>query len=165
MPGEINMNKKESSRFENIVKEVFKPLTKEFDLRILKPKYCALTLSIKMKNNFAGITIMIEYRDSALFLMFHKLENNKIPDMPVFVYQNSNLKTIHIEDVLTAKGVSEDEINLLTNRKIGLNELEKTLVNYASAVKKYATDILAGNFTDFDKAALIVKERARKFSK
>jgi hypothetical protein len=102
-------------------------------------------------------------RDGGIFIMLCRMVNGKLPPYPIFVRRETVLNWFDLEDIVALKEPSiELEQDFADSDNPTAKELAENLKVYAGALKKYAKDILSGDFSSFAKLEKIVKKRADK---
>lgn len=155
------------TEFENFFvdkcKEVFLFLEKEFDCNLESQIKNTCGLTICYKNSTTAIQISLEERDGGIFVELVRLVNNKISERPIQINKRTKLYRFDLEDLLDVKNASlkiehpplEDLVFNSGREKV----VEKVLIQYAEGVRRYAKDVLNGDFAIFSQLERVIKDR------
>lgn len=152
-------------------KSFFKLCEKEFSF--LKEEYNFLIVDKRefdwgyrffLKNNSTGIIITFEHRDFYVFLKICKLENGSFLKDIGEIRPDSKLNNFDYENLLLIRSPESIYPEYTDDTIFNDNLIKKVIKHHANNLKKFAHDILQGDFTIFSELEKIVKERARKFA-
>lgn len=119
---------------------------------------CYLTLS----NKTTAVRVSYEVRDGGVNALLYRLVDGAIPSYPIFIKPDIIINCFYLEDVVALKSSSGHFEPILSG---GANPnsqaLETDLMQYATALRDYAKDILQGDFSCFPELEIVVKQRAQ----
>jgi hypothetical protein len=144
--------------FKKFCRELFQFLEKEY--------YCSVTIQedylgvfITYQNKSTAVRVSYENREGGVFVLFSKLIGGKVSQYPVFLKPETRIYSFYLDDIVSSQSSAE------ANKQKAHNENESTelfnkLYYYSIMTKKYANNILLGDFKIFLKLEVIVKKRA-----
>ena len=152
--------------FDEIVKEQFGFLVNDYNFQLKKCKKVAGGYDILYVTDRCGVHINYEFREACLFISLHKLQDVKFVDNPRLITEQSVLTGFSLDDILTIRAPdaivkpayaygTESEFY---NKEHGLSLY---VSKFALNLKRYASDILSGNFKIFESLEPFVKKRAK----
>lgn len=108
--------------------------------------------------NYIAVNIRYEPRDSYIHTLICRLKNKKIINDPVIIKKDSVLNNFSLDDIVNIKkNENENERYIVDpNDEISVSKVIELIVN---DLKKYAQDVLNGDFTIFTELDKIVKSR------
>lgn len=160
-------------KFRNFVIKNFKFLVKRFNFQIVKEAKEPYIFSYRItyKNKTTAIVISYDVRDEGISVLIYRLIANKIPKYEIFIRSDTVINSYYLDDIIAIKSPNPDK-EFHTTRNIKVfppiyddKTIKKIVNEYAKALKKYASDVLNGEFQVFSKLEKIVKKRAAKFAK
>jgi len=94
----------------------------------------------------AGLEILFDSHDHAVFINIYRLENGDFPTYPDLKSYDSRKNGFDF--LLTLKNTHSDKMfsPFIDN---SCNSVEQVLSNYAKCISIYSADVLKGNFEDF----------------
>ena len=128
---------------------------KSFGSLILKYNLKALILDseeVIFKNKTTGLRVVYEKKESAIFVQIGRLVACEFPKYKSVHEYDNDLKNRFDINFLIKLRSSKSVASSLFN-----SSMRKTLDNYASAIDKYASDVLEGDFSVFPKLTKLVK--------
>jgi len=155
--------------FNIIAQEQFKFLESEYGFRLLKCEKEDWGYELIYLNNKTGVKITYEYREAYIFIMLYQLEDGKIVENPKSIDGNATLYGYAMEDLINLRNPDAlikpaYEYGEQSEYYDKENGLSLYVSAFASNLKKYAKDVLDGNFTIFPELEKIVKDRVKKYS-
>jgi len=111
---------------------------------------------IKMQNNTTGIALHFERRDYTLFVYLYRLIDGKMVEDKIPVSAELPLNSIELQYIIQLREDSNDNTNIKSQTSKSLDEL---MQDVAANLKKYADDVLKGNFEAFSEVDSIAKKR------
>lgn len=158
-----NRGEKKALFFYKMCKEEFKFLETEFNCKVVNINQTKSRELLIYMNETTAVQISLELRDGGIFVEIMKLDEGKIPPKAIFVNSNTKLNRFDFEDLLAIRNPS------LSIERPDLDKLifepgwEKTMTRvvrqFASELRKYAFDVLRGDFHIFAHMEKIVKAR------
>lgn len=154
-----------SEDFEEIVKSEFSFLVEEFGFCLADIKKTAMGYDALFTNDTTAVRISYEFREAYLFVTIYRLIHGKFVDNPRPIHHNSVLTGFALDDVLTlrnpaaamkpayAYGVTSEYYHPERGLKLFVGK-------FADNLKRFAADMLRGDFRLFKELDLIVKRRA-----
>lgn len=116
---------------------------------------------IWQKNATTGIRCGYEARDGLITLLLYRLINDEFPPHEKETDDETTINSFYFEDIIVHKlGKVPDEF--WEQFDIFKNPVKNILERLAVVTRKYAADILKGDFSSFPELERIVKERVRK---
>jgi hypothetical protein len=157
----ISYNKKERDYFELLCRSIFKFLEKDFTFKLELVERDRYGTRLIYKNLTTAVKIDFTPYEGYIFIKLIRLVNNNIPP-----YKEINPRDVihdfHLTDIVSFRNPSLKltwpTVDKWENRDI----LKKELRYRAKLIKKYASDILRGDFTIFPELEKIVKKRAKE---
>lgn len=143
----------EDDKFIDICLDNFKFLIRDYQFKNLKPKIDSQGINVIYKSKLSGVTIRLEPRENLVFVMLHRLKNNRIPPYPVFIKKETTLDTFYLDnliDIRNASGRNVEIINRSRKNRNGDINLTETLKAYANVLKDVAKDVLNGDHAVFE---------------
>lgn len=144
--------------FKKVCTELFQFLEKEY--------YCNVTIQedylgvfVTYQNKTTAVRVSYENREDGVFVLFSKLIDGKIPQYPVFLKTETRIHSFYLDDIVSYQSPVEGN-NQKLHKENKKNELFNKLYYYSILTKKYANNILLGDFNIFPKLEVIVKKRA-----
>jgi len=150
--------------FFKICEKEFSFLRDEYNFEIVDKKELDWCYQIFLKNKLTGIIINFEFRDFYVYLKLCKLRNGKFVKDVGEIKPDSKLYNFDYENLLLIR--SPESIFPEYKDETILNEelIKKVIKHHSQNLKKYASDVLKGDFTIFSELEQIVKERAKNFA-
>lgn len=154
--------------FDIIAQEQFKFLKSEYRFRLSKREKEDWGFELIYLNDTTGVKITYEYREAYIFIMLYKLVDGDLRENPRSIEENTILFGFGLDDIISLR----DPQALIKpsyeyGEKYKYYDKDKGLFLYTSAfadnLKKYAKDVLDGDFTIFSDLDTIVKERVKKY--
>lgn len=156
----------------NILKNTFinafNFLWDEFQFVVISDKKEDWGYTMEAKNAVAGVRITYEYREAYANIMIYKLINGQIVENTTkAILSNEKINGFSVDRVIAM--LNPDDLQKPYYPKQAEVNEECDLYNYlsevASKTRKYAKDILAGDFSIFDKLDSKVKEEYHNYYK
>lgn len=150
--------------FEAFCQESFMFLEDEYSFKILTVEHDTSSTFITYQNSTTAIRISFEPREGGVFILLSRLINGNIPAYPILIDQETSLNSFYLDDLLNLKAPTlkmEYQIEDLFDSL----KLENIIMQMAKALKKYAVEILKGNFQLFVELESLVKKRAEDLGK
>lgn len=155
------MNKVTKNTFIKLCKEIFKFLEEDFDFEIKSIEQDIYGSYITYKNTTTAIRISFEPREGGMFILLSRLIEDKTPPYPVSIISLTDIYSFYLDDLLSIRAPSQKIVQEI-EKLLFYDELENVMRQYAEVLKKYAGDILKGDFQVFGQLAEIVKKRSQK---
>ena len=157
----------EAPNFDTIIKEQFKFLEFNYDFHLSECIQETWGYRIIYLSDKVGIKITYEYREAYIFIMIYKLIAGELIENPRSIKEDTPLYGYELDDILSLRkppalikpAYKYGKDSRYYDEKNGLTEY---VTAFADNLKKYAADILSGNFEVFKELDKIVKERASK---
>jgi len=147
--------------FERTCKKEFRFLSAEYGLKTTSIKKDVYGCYATYRNDVVAVEISFEIKDGGIFIMLCRMVNGELPEDEIFVRSETVLNRFDLEDVVNLNDPSVDlEPDFADPYNPTAKELVENLKVYAEALKKYAKDILSGDFSIFAELEKIVKGRA-----
>lgn len=144
--------------FRNKCRELFRFLEKEYACSVVAVENdCGVFITYL--NKTTGVRISLEPREGGIFVLLAQLINGKLPPYPIFIKPETKLQSFYLDDIISLKSSLQSHEQTAQNKNSN-NELTNKLYYYSTMLKKYASDILLGDFTIFPQLERIVKKRA-----
>lgn len=157
----ISYKKNEKDKFEVLCKKIFKFLEKKFGCKLNSVERNSYGTYLSYKNATTGVEISFTPGDGDILIYLIKLVDGIIPSYPVTITLKDSIYYFELNDIIFIKESalqiqypSTDE--LMNNYGV----LKGFLTQQAEYLKKYALDILKGDFSLFPELEKIVKKRA-----
>ena len=147
--------------FERTCKKEFGFLNAEYRLKATNIEKDVYGCYAIYSNDVVAVEIDFSIKDGGIFIMLCRMVNGELPAQEIFVRSETVLNRFDLEDVVNLKNPSmELEQDFVDLYNPTAKELVENLKVYAEALKKYAKDILSGDFSSFAELEKIVKRRA-----
>jgi len=155
-----------SITFEKIIEEQFKFLVSEFQFKLEKCNRTQGGFDILYINVFCAVHIVYEFREAYLFITLHKLKNGAFVDNPRPIKSDSLITGYSLDDILSQRApnaIIKPAYAYGENSEYYDKELGMALYvsQFAKNLKKYASDVLTGDFKIFKLLEPIIKKRAQ----
>jgi hypothetical protein len=152
--------------FDKIVEKQFNFLGADYGFRLEHCKKVEGGYDILFLNDRCGVHITYEFREAYVFIALHKLQNGKFIDNPRPITAESVLTGFSLDDILFLKSPSaivKPAYAYGADSEFYDKERGLTLYvsRFAENLKKYASDVLVGDFKIFEALEPIVKKRAQ----
>lgn len=145
--------------FFNKCVEKFQFLIEQYAFKQIAKKAEAGVYRIIYKNKTTAVEVGLEWREQYIYVELYRLIEGRIKNNPIIIRPETELTAFNLEDLLETRA---PELKLPPDyfgRPLTIGIIENALARYAFSVKKYAADILQGDFGAFDKLESIVKGR------
>lgn len=118
----------------------------------IKKEYCI----VKMKNSTTGISLQYEVMEDDIIVYLHRLLDGEIVEDKYPLSVDIPLNAIELRFIIQFK----QGVNYISKFKSSSSEsYDQLIADTANDLKKYADDILNGDFEVFDKVGAIAKKR------
>ncbi len=156
-------------KFKIIAEEKFSFLTSDFNFKLIKSYKCKWGYELLYLNEVTGVKIIYEYREAYIFIVLCELLNGKIVENPFKIEEDSVLHCYGLDDVINIQNPSDlvkpaYQYGKESKYYDKQNGLALYVATFANNLKKYASDILLGNFNIFKKLDRVVKDRTKNFN-
>ena len=148
--------------FERICREKFRFLEDQFGCKVSceSDRYGTY---VTYQNLTTAIRIALEPREGGVFsCRLIRLIDGTIPPVPIFIKPDTPLHGFYVEYLLDLRASSCKRYRPTIEELYKPTTYKKILTQYAYAVKRYAIDILCGDFRIFDELEKVVKKRAEE---
>lgn len=146
--------------FERLCLKIFGFLWEDFGFTDIYRDRTNFGSYITYKNATTAIKISLEPREGGIFVELYRLIKGKLPRHPIKIHSDTVINGFDLNDLIALRSsptlVVKQEIEKISRP----DYLEKVLLEYANALRKYAVDILNGDFGVFLELEKIVKKRA-----
>ena len=158
-----------ASDFDQVVKEEFEYLIKEYGFSLVKCRDVAGGYEILFTNKTTGVLIEYEFREAYLFVTVYRLVNAVFVVDPGIIEPDTVLNGFSLDDILAVRnpdtiikpayeyGADSEFYNPETGLRLYVHK-------FAENLKHNASDTLRGDFQLFGKLDKIVKERASRLA-
>ena len=154
---------KSADSFFEISERQFEFLRRDYNFRHKAKKTVGGIWLTTYQNRTTAVEIAMEWQEQYLAITLCRLVDGKIKENPVMIRPDSEIYCFNLENLLLLKSPAQ----IVTpdfGRSLSPQDMEKILAQYAHALQKYASDILAGDFQVFPALERMVKDRAKEFS-
>ena len=147
--------------FERTCKKEFGFLNAEYGLKMTNIEKDVYGCYATYSNDVVAVEISFSMKDGGIFIMLCRMVNGELPAQEIFVRSDTVLNRFDLEDIVDLKNPSIDLKPVFADPdNPTAKELAENLKVYAEALKKYAKDILSGDFSSFAELEKIVKRRS-----
>jgi hypothetical protein len=156
------MSKKQE--FKSLCIKYFDFLERDYGFIMVKGTVDTGIYKLMFKSSTVGIALEYEPREFYLFVTLCKLRKGEIPPKVVEISPKSVIECFDLDDVVSLSSKDSlvpDYTSMAPEEKITLDDLFK---KQAENLRKFANDILNGDFSIFVELDRIVKDRAQKFA-
>lgn len=153
------MNKE---RFFNICAKEFSFLETDFGFRVEAQDSNDAGFTLSFKNSTTGIRVIYEFREYYAFVEICQLVDGRLVSISGELRSDTILYCYDLDDLLSVR--SSESIVPPYQPETVLNDelIESVISQQAKNLKRYAQDVLRGDFSIFEKLDKVVKERARE---
>jgi len=144
--------------FKKKCREFFRFLEQEYSCKVAT-KGDSYGVFITYLNKTTGVRVSLEPREGGVFVLLSELISGKIPPYPIFIESQTRLHSFYLDDIVSLKSPAEVCEQKIQNTN-GNSESVNKLYCYSTMLKKYASDILLGDFSIFTQLESVVKKRA-----
>ncbi len=157
-----------SKKFDQIAKELFNFLIADYSFKLAECREEEWGYNLIYMNNTTGVKIVYEFREAYIFIMLYKLVDGKLIENPRSIKDDTVLYGYGLDDIVNLKNAKDsmkptyeygDESEYYDKE----NGMTLYVLKFADNLRKYANEVLNGNFDIFMKVDKIVKERARRY--
>jgi hypothetical protein len=154
------MTKIKRDEFIDACESALGPLSVRFRLKLNTTRVHQWYSVAEFSNETTGVIFHVERRERFVQLELAALAAGKVEPRPPIIHQDTSLSTLPLSDVIASKGVANEPIGIDFCRLTIAEQIER-LVGDLTA---YATDVLAGDFSSFDRAEKRFKDRLQSRS-
>jgi hypothetical protein len=158
-----NRGEKKALFFHKMCKVEFEFLETEFNCKVVdisQTKSCELVI---YTNETTAVQISLELRDGGIFVEIMKLVDGKIPPKEIFINSNTQLNRFDFEDFLAIRNpslsIERPDLNKLIFEPGWEKIMTRIVRQFATELRKHASDVLKGDFRIFSNLEKIVKAR------
>lgn len=157
-----------NKNFDEIAKEQFEFLQSEFGFNINACEKKDWGYELIYLNDTTGVKITYEFQEAYIFITLYQLINGTLIENPRNIEQKTILYSYGLDDIINER----DSLALIKpayqyGEDSDYYDKKNGLILYVSAfaknLKKYAADVLSGDFQIFNKIDKVVKERASRY--
>jgi hypothetical protein len=146
--------------FERVCRERLRFLVGEFGFNLIKTEKEPSGVFITFQGPTTALRISLEPREGGIFILLTRLVRGKIPPYPIFVEPETPLNSFHLDDLIQLK--APGFLFSFRRQKVSSrSELNAALEEIADALRKYADEVLKGNFEVFGELSRVVKKRQK----
>lgn len=147
-----------NKEFRNKCHELFQYLEDEY-LCTVSVNETEFGMFITYINDTTSVRISFEPREGGLFILLSRLIEGKIPPYPIIIGPQTQIHSFYLDDILSLKAreIPEKNQDQLAQKPDALSE---QLSFCSTMLKRYAKDILQGDFSIYPELECIVKKRA-----
>lgn len=141
------------------IRRAMQPLADRFGLRIADEAETPSASEVLYLNKSTGLRVMLDWRDFRPFLTLYKLVNGLLPpDRPEAIDLHVPLQAFDVDDLLILRAGAGSPVGKMLGRR-DADEACHLLEEYATALERYASDVLDGDFSVFAELNRVVAER------
>jgi hypothetical protein len=111
------------------------------------------------RNTTTAVTVSLELTYPGLFVKLSRLVDDRIPETPIHVENESVLHSFYLEDLVTLRGPHEI-VRYKADDLWNPDKVAELVYLDALLTRKHASDILRGDFAIFQELERIVRDRA-----
>lgn len=150
--------KTQQQEFKKKCRELFRFLEQEYCCNVTT-RQDSYGIFITYLNKTTGVRVSFEPREGGVFVLLSQLISGKVPPYPIFVKSQTRLYSYYLDDIVCLRAPAEifEQRTHSANRN---TESVDKLCYYSTMLRKYASDILMGDFSIFPQLELVVKNRA-----
>ena len=150
---------------DQLVKKEFDYLISDYGFALIECKETVGGYVWLFLNATTGVHISYEYKEAYFHLTLYKLKGGKLIKNPARISPNSTLTGFSLDDILSLRN---SEARVMPAYQYGAesefytrdNGFRLYISRFADNLKRYASDVLVGDFRLFEKLDPIVKQRA-----
>jgi hypothetical protein len=140
----------------NALKQIFYFLQEEYGFKPVSIDIDKEFCVIKMQNNSTGIALHYARRESNIFVYLYRLINGKMVEDITPVSSDRPLNSIELQYIIQLR---EGENYIAKVQKQSSRSVVDLVQESADDLKKYAADVLTGNFEVFNEVDSVAKKR------
>lgn len=140
----------------NKLRENFEFLKDEYGFKTVSDVIDKDFCTIKMQNDTTGVSLNYETREDDVIVYLYRLIEGKMIEDKIPVSENIKLNSIELRFIIQFK---KDDNSISTFQSQNSKSIDELIQNIVSDLKKYADDILKGDFDVFNKVDAIAKRR------
>lgn len=122
----------------------FKFLIDCFDYEITSVEVSAYAAEVTYKNQTTAVKVSYEHRENSIFVYLIRLINGDVP-----AYLDAPSRWFYLDNVVQLKSSSTVLFGRRPRHWLQPEDLDQLLTTYADALRKYAIDVLRGDFSVF----------------
>lgn len=153
-----------TSAFYQVSIKKFQFLIEEFSFGKAKKKADEGVYRLIYQNKTTAVVIGLEWREQYIYVELFQLVNGEIQENPILINSESKLTGFNLEDLLALRIPSLKLDCKYFNKPLTVELVNDIVTHYSDCVRKYARDILMGDFSIFTKLDAIVKNRVQEES-
>ena len=151
-----------------LIRNIFKFLEEKFDCTITRVEHEFYGTCVTYQNATTFVEASIEPREGGAFVRVGWLIDGKIPAYPIHVEPDIKLDAFYLDDIIDLRApsskIEQPPLDVFFKPR-DLKKIERVLTENARALRRYAADILNGDFRVFAQLDKIVKKRAARLRK
>jgi hypothetical protein len=156
-------NKMDKNAFFELCKKEFEYLFNEYNFKVFKKEKESWGYKIYLNNSTTGIPkFNLKRNVYFVFLQICKLIDGEFAEHEGEIRPESKLNNFYYEDLLSIRSPESKFPRYTNDTKLNDELINKLVKHHADKLKKYAVDILKGDFAIFAELDKIVKVRAKK---
>jgi len=138
-------------------------LEKDFGFKVVNREEEPYGVFITYQNSTTAVRISFEPREGGVFLLLSRLVEGKVPPYPIIVGENTALNSFYLDDLVALRAPSL-EFSFRKAKMSSVVQIESAVNEIGGVLRKFASDILMGDFSIFKELAVIVKNRQRNIA-
>ena len=163
--GILSYSQKGKDRFEMICRQTFSFLRKDFGCKPPVVERDGYGTYIAYVNETTAVEISFVPRDGYIFIGLVRLVDGEIPPYPIYIKPKIILHLFSLIDIVAIRNPAKvPEIPSISEWDDCV-VVRKDLLLRSKLLRKYASDVLRGDFSIFPKLDKIVKKRAAAYAK
>ena len=139
--------------------ERFKYLEFDFNCSVIAQEEDGYGSLITYKNATTGVRIGFEWGDRRIFVQLVRLRNGEIPPYPFVITPDMTLDLFNLMDMVAVRDKSAS--GACFNEVLADADIDLVLGDCADKVRRYASDVLRGDFDIFPLLERRVKDRIK----
>ena len=143
--------------------EAFQSLIREFDFKAVETRRDQFGTDVTFQNATTAINLGFEPRERHVFVMLYRLIDGNLPRYKSLMESDNDFENrFDLDDLINLRAPS-----LNVEKSFGgsptRSDLEQILTQYATVLRRYASDVLDGDFQVFAQLGKTKLERMRKY--
>lgn len=149
-----------SREFERICRNQLRFLEDDFCFELLKTEREPYGVFVTYQNPTTAVRVSLEPADGGIFVLLSKLVHGRIPKYPIFIKPRTRLHSFYLNDIVRLKAL-KGASDFAWQKASTVAEISTSLAAIAIILRRFASDILSGDFSVFVPLDRVVKARAR----
>lgn len=153
-----------------LLSEEFAFLITDYACRVTETNSHSLGYSVTYCNATTATKIQFEPREGYLYILLYRLVNGELEENPIVIEVDTPLNGFCLDDIVRLRSPKDA---MLSINSYGPNSpfsskthgFDRYVRRFAGNLKKYASEVLRGDFSIFPQVEKVVRRRIRSFER